>query len=169
MRAPLKTAAALLALVAAPLAARSPTNEQIEVMNAVHGFFDALRSDDKTALAQHMLPDGVIFIHNRIKPDQPRVDVVPVTDHLARWAKSPADVDEIMHIETVMVDGDMAQVWGPYYFEVEDKLNHCGFNSLSMIKTADGWKVANTSFSMEPPERCDALVAEVNSHWEFYP
>ena len=72
-----------------------------------------------------------------------------------------------MHIETVLVDGDMAQVWGPYYLTIAGSLSHCGINSLSMVKTAEGWKVANTSFTMEAPEACADKVAEVNSHFEF--
>lgn len=160
--------AASLASVATPLAARSPANEQIEVMGAVTTFFDALKSEDKTALAEVMLPEGVIFIHNRMNPDEARVDIVPVADHLARWASSKAEVEEFMHMDTVLVDGDMAQVWGPYYFNVAGKLSHCGINSLSMVKIADGtWRVANSSFSMEPPEKCGEIVAGVNSSFEF--
>ena len=165
------TAAALLAsaalLAAAPLAARSPTSEAIEVMNSVGDFFNALASDDKTALARQMIPEGVIFIHNRMTPDAPRVDVVPVAKHLENWLKSPADLAEIMHIETVDVDGDMAQVWGPYYFTVAGKLSHCGINALSMVKRDGAWLVANTSFTMEPPQQCEAMVAAINSHIEF--
>jgi len=165
MKALLTAAAAMLA--AAPLYANSPTPEAIEVMNGVGDFFDALASDDKTALARHMAPEAVIFVHNRMKPDAARVDVVPVARHLENWLKSPADLAEIMHIETVRVDGDMAQVWGPYYFTVAGNLSHCGINALSMVKRDGAWKVANTSFTMEPPESCEALVAEVNSHFEI--
>jgi ketosteroid isomerase-like protein len=153
--------AALLAT--APLAARSPTHEQIVVMDGVSAFFTALRSDDKTALARQMLPEGVIFVHNRMKPDAPRVDVVPVADHLARWATQTRTVYEAMDMAEVLVTGDMAQVWGPYYFEVEGRLSHCGINSLSMVKTAEGWKVANTSFTMEAPERCAEIVRQVDA------
>jgi hypothetical protein len=167
MRGLLKSAAALLGLAAAPLAANSPTSDQIEVMDGVEAFFEALRSDDKTALANTLLPEGMIFVHSRMNPETPRIDVVPAADHLARWATQTRKVDEFMHIETVLVDGDMAQVWGPYYFTVEEKLSHCGINSLSMIKTDDGWKVANTSFTMEPPAACEAIVAQVNAHWEI--
>jgi ketosteroid isomerase-like protein len=156
--------AALLA--ATPLAAGSPTNEQIEVMDGVSAFFAALRSDDKAALARQMLPEGVIFVHNRMTPDAPRVDVVPVAKHLENWLKSPPGLDEVMHYETVLVTGDMAQVWGPYVFTVAGKLSHCGINSLSMVKTSEGWKVANTSFTMEVPENCAAIVAEVNANIE---
>jgi hypothetical protein len=162
-----KTAAALLVLAAAPLAARSPSNEQIEVIEGVEAFFAALRSDDKTELADTMIADGMIFIHNRMAPDSARVDIVKVSEHLARWETQTRKVDEFMHVDTVLVDGDMAQAWGPYYFTVEGSLSHCGINSLSMVRTKSGWKVANTSFTMEPPETCDAIIAEVNAHWEF--
>lgn len=157
--------AALMA--AAPLAAKAPTSEQIAVMNGVSDFFAALSSDDKTALARQMAPEGVIFVHNRMTPDAPRIDVLPVARHLENWLKSPADVAEIMHIEEVLVDGDMAQAWGPYYFTIAGKLSHCGINSLSMVRREGRWLVANTSFTMEPPAACPAMVAEVNSHIEF--
>jgi len=164
----MKAILAIAALMAAaPLAANSPTSEQIAVVNGVSDFFTALSSDDKTALARQMVPEGVIFVHNRMKPEAPRVDVAPVARHLENWLKSPADIAEIMHIETVLVTGDMAQVWGPYYLTIAGSLSHCGINSLSMVKTAEGWKVANTSFTMESPEACAALVADVNSHFEF--
>jgi ketosteroid isomerase-like protein len=145
-------------LTAAPLAAE-PTSEQSEAIAAADAFFAALRSDDKIALAQQMLPEGVIFVHNRMKPDLPRVDAVPVAKHLENWTKSPTGFDERMVYSTVLVDGDMAQVWGPYRFTAGGKTTHCGINSLSLVKTQSGWKVANTSFTMVPPADCAALGA----------
>jgi hypothetical protein len=94
-----------------------------------------------------------------MKPDAPRVDVVPVAKHLERWAASPEDLDEVMAMQTVLVDGDMAQVWGPYRFMVRGETTHCGINSLSLVKTDSGWKVANTSFTMERPSECERLGA----------
>jgi ketosteroid isomerase-like protein len=156
--APAILGAALLA--AAPTSAEILSEEQVEVMIAVEAFFTALRSDDKSALARQMLPEGMIFIHNRMKPEAPRVDVVPVAKHLERWAASPPGLDERMDLQVIVVDGDMAQVWGPYRFMAGGKTTHCGINSLSMVETADGtWKVANTSFSMVPPDQCAALGA----------
>ena len=152
------TAPALAALAAAPLAAETPLPPEAEVTAAADAFFAALGSDDKTALAGVMLPEGVIFVHNRMDPAKPRVDAVPVADHLARWAKGTRKADEVMHYATVLVTGDMAQVWGPYSFWSDYELTHCGINSLSMVKTAEGvWKVANTSFTMERPSECERL------------
>jgi len=158
MKAFITAAAALLA--AAPLAAEEPTLEQAEAIAAADAFFAALRSEDRTALARQMLPEGMIFVHSRMKPEAPRVDAIPVADHLARWAKGTRKVDEVMRYDTVRVDGDMAQVWGPYRFISDGQTSHCGINSLSLVKTSEGaWKIANTSFTMELPERCAALGA----------
>lgn len=163
MKALLTAAAALLA--AAPLAAQSAPAEpyaerEAEVRKGVDAFFTALRSPDKTALARQMMPEGTIFIHDRTRPEGPRVEVVPVAEHLANWAKSPPGLDERMIYQTVLLDGDMALVWGPYRFIARGTTSHCGINQLSMVLTEDGsWKVANTSFTMELPEFCDELGA----------
>jgi hypothetical protein len=168
-------AAALTLVAAAPLAAQvAPpdmdrllaadeadpyTARDVGVRRAADAFFAALRNPDKTALARQMVPEGMIFIHNRMR-DKPEVDVVPVAEHLANWAKSPPGVDERMIYQTVLIDGDMAQVWGPYRFMAGGKTSHCGINVLSMVLTEDGaWKVANTSFTMERPEFCDEIGA----------
>ncbi len=150
-------------LAAAPLAAEESTPEQApehaEVIAGADAFFKALGSTRKTDLAQVMLPEGMIFVHNRMDPANPRVDIVPVARHLERWAGTTGRFIEEMKYETVLVNGDMAQVWGPYVFLANSVVSHCGINSLSMVKTDSGWKVANTSFTMEPPSECERLGA----------
>ena len=150
-------ATALLALT--PVAATAQDDPRAEAIAAVDAFFAALRSPDKSALGGVMLPDAMIYIHDRTDPAKPRVDAVKVADHLARWAGSPPDLDERMTYSTVLVDGDMAQVWGPYVFLVGGKVSHCGINSLSLVRTDAGWKVGNTSFSMVAPNQCAAIGA----------
>jgi ketosteroid isomerase-like protein len=171
----MKAIPAIAALIAATPLAAQPTSDQIDaaiaaaevagsstpedaVKAAADAFFAALRGDDKTALAAQMLTEGVIFVHNRMNP-KARVDVVPVAKHLENWAKSPPGLDEVMAYDTVLIDGDMAQVWGPYRFTAGGKTTHCGINALSLVLTDSGWKVANTSFTMERPEFCDELGA----------
>ena len=160
----MKALFALTALIAAaPLAAQDQvtleTTPEAEVALAAAEFFTALRSEDKTALARQMDPDGLIFIHDRMNSGAPEVIVVPVAKHLENWLRSPPGLDERMIYDTVLVDGDMAQVWGPYRFTVAGKTTHCGISSLSLVKREGVWKIANTSFTMELPERCAALGA----------
>ncbi len=149
-----------LMLASPPLMGRQPTPEQ-EVMDAVDDFFAALRSDDKTALARMMTDEdgGVIYIHDRTDPANPRLVVVPVADHLARWESGTGQAEEYMYITNLTVDGTMAHVWGPYKFWAEGEISHCGTNSLSMVRTEDGWRVGNTSFTMVPASECDEIGA----------
>ena len=130
-----------------------------EVTSAVWRFFKALRSDDKTALADHMDASGMITIHNRMDPSDPKIVFVPVSQHLENWLGSPQGLDERMFEQTILIDGDMAQVWGPYRFTSGGKTTHCGINSFSLVNHGDGWKVANTSFTMEQPSECERLGA----------
>ena len=151
--------AGLALAFATPAAAEEPASDRDAVVAAADAFFFALGSTDKTDLAEVMLPEGMIFVHNRLNPDNPRVDAVPVADHLERWAGTTDRFIEKMRYDTVLVDGDMAQVWGPYAFLVNSEVAHCGINSLSFVRTDDGWKVANTSFTMERPSECERLGA----------
>ncbi len=150
-------------LLTLALAAVAPTgafaSEQTEVVAAADAFFAALRSEDQTALAKIMIPEGVIFIHDRTGPEAPGVRIVPVSAFLESHETRTLRVDEVMIYDKVLIDGDMAQVWGPYRFEAEGVTTHCGINSMSFVKTDEGWKVGNTSFTMEPPEKCEALGA----------
>lgn len=135
-----------------------PTAET-QVEEAVRAFFRALADPDRTLLADHMVADGMIFVHNRMDPDNPRVDVVKVADHVERWKTRTGQYEETMAYDLILVDDDMAQVWGPYTFFADEEITHCGYNSLSMVRTDEGWKVANTSFSMVPPDMCREIGA----------
>ncbi|TRD11846.1 hypothetical protein FGU71_08250 [Erythrobacter insulae] len=144
---------------AAPKAVDTESNKAA-VIAAADAFFSALRDENKAALAQMMIPEAVIYIHNRMTPGKPQIRVVTVMDHLENWAKSPSGTDERMVYETVLIDGDMAQVWGPYVFLIDGEPAHCGINSLSFVKTPHkGWALGNTSFTMEPVNECKRLGA----------
>lgn len=147
----------LVASAVMPAKAEDRVTPAGEVRIAVWAFFEALGSDDKSALADHMVPEAMIFVHNRMDPQNPRVDHLPVAKHLENWAKRDGRFFEEMDVTSVLVDGDMAHVWGPYSFWVNYELSHCGINSLNLVKTQDGWKVANTSFTMERPSECERL------------
>ena len=96
----LQTFASLaIAFAAAPVladdhvtAAEETALDEAEVRIAVMAFMNAIGSDDKTDLAGHMIPEAMIFVHNRMDPGNPRVDLVPVAQHLERWATRTASI-----------------------------------------------------------------------------
>ncbi|QFT78819.1 nuclear transport factor 2 family protein [Erythrobacter sp. THAF29] len=156
---------AIIAGLLAALPAYAPASAQLtvtpreEAVAAADTFFAALRSENKAALAEVMIPEAVIFVHNHMDAENPRVSIVPVSEHLKRWANRTAQFDERMIYSEVMISGDMAHVWGPYAFWVEGEITHCGINSLSLVKQDGMWKVGNTSFTMEDPDLCPVLGA----------
>ncbi|MEM9310786.1 MAG: hypothetical protein AAGA34_05005 [Pseudomonadota bacterium] len=136
-----------------------PAYPRDSVLGAADAFFEALASADKTALADVMIPEATIFVHNRMELGNPRVYIVPVADHLARWARGTRNVSEKMVYQRVYENGDLGIIEGPYSFSVEGEVTHCGVNILNIVKTDEGWKVGNTSFTMVPPDMCDIVGA----------
>jgi hypothetical protein len=45
------------------------------------------------------------------------------------------------------VDGDIAMIWSPYVFLVDGKIVHCGTNHFDLVRSHDGWKVLNVTWT----------------------
>ena len=154
-----------LVILAAALAASSPALAQVtvtpkeEAVATVDAFFAALRSEDRTALAGVLDPQGTIYVHNHMDAENPQVSVVKAADFLAGHLRRTTRVDEHMSYEHVLVSGDMALVWGPYTFWADGEITHCGINSMSLAKQDGNWRVGNASFTMEQPNLCPVLGA----------
>lgn len=43
----------------------------------------------------------------------------------------------------VVSDGNLAHVWTPYRFYVDEKFSHCGANSFTLVYTDESWKILN--------------------------
>lgn len=43
----------------------------------------------------------------------------------------------------VQIDGNLAHVWTPYEFWLNDKFSHCGANAFTLAKTDEGWKIVH--------------------------
>jgi len=151
--------AAALAAAASPALAQDNESKHRALIKAADAFFEALRGEDKTALARTMLAESVIFVHDRRDPDNPKMRIVAAGEHLKNWETSPPGTDEYMRYEAVRVDGSMGHIWGPYVFLLNEKPTHCGINSMSFAMTDKGWRVANTSFTMTSLEECGPLGA----------
>ena len=157
---PALAAVATMALTSPALAqagetAQLPIVDEGPIFAAVNAFIAAIGDDDKTALAEHMIPEGTIFVHNLMDPANPSLAIVPVSDHLENWALRDGDFEETMHGYDLTVSWTMAHAWGGYSFAVNGEVTHCGVNSLSLVQTDDGtWKVGNASFTMVSPDNC---------------
>ncbi|MFD2874671.1 nuclear transport factor 2 family protein [Mucilaginibacter ximonensis] len=112
------------------------------VKQTVNNMFKAMRTGDSTLL-RSTFAKGVVFhsVENRrdgstalIAEDANEFIKAVGTPHKGIW-------DERIVITDVKIDGDLASVWAPYKFYLDDKFSHCGVDVFQLMKTAAGWKI----------------------------
>ena len=113
-------------------------------LGAVDALFDAMAKHDVEASRKLIVP-GASFVV--VKPDG-AVAMEHDTDYLDSLATHKEAFRERIWNAQVTVQGDIAQVWAPYDFHLDGKLSHCGIDSFSMVRTAEGWRVAGVSYTV---------------------
>jgi hypothetical protein len=59
---------------------------------------------------------------------------------------SPVWKEKLLSVN-IKIDGPLANVWVDYEFWMDDKLSHCGVNSIHLLKKKSGWKIFNITDS----------------------
>jgi hypothetical protein len=57
-------------------------------------------------------------------------------------ATGAAKLEEHLYDPLVRIDDDIAVVWSPYKYFMDDKLDHCGTDLFSMIRRYGCWMVS---------------------------
>ncbi len=55
----------------------------------------------------------------------------------------------------VRVDGEVAIVWAPYDFYINDSFSHCGHDGFQLVRTDRGWKLVSLIHTVEQPPDCE--------------
>jgi len=136
-----------------PKPSRNPnTDDAKAAAQVVESLFTAMKAKDAQAMSALFIKDGQL-----VAIDKPRTGEGPSTTRIfsgEAFAKlisesKGADYLEQMKDPEVKIFGDMALVFGRYTFHVGDKFSHCGTNSFHLVRTADGWKIANVASTLE--------------------
>ena len=104
----------LLLVLLPPLPAQN--GEERDVLAAAQRIFDGMAAHDAAMIRSVLLPDARLY--------SARGDTAPTAMPAEDFASR------------------IAHVWGEYEFLRDGKFNHCGVDSFSLLKTAEGWKVA---------------------------
>lgn len=128
-------------------ACETPTTEEEKaVISAVETFFHALATKDSAEAKTVMMPQGRFY--------SVREDGTIRTQTHETFFKSIAaeksDFVERMWDPTVLIQGGIAVVWTPYDFHRNGEFSHCGIDAFNLLKTAEGWKIAGTIYTVEP-------------------
>jgi Putative lumazine-binding len=129
---------ALFLFAAAPQFAQSA--DEKDAIATAQKTFDGMAAHDGAALRSLMLPDARLFsIRTQAAPTVTTAEMFATQigaakgELLERFTAQPV----------VSIRGRMAQVWGEYEFLRDGKFTHCGVDSFTLFKTAEGWKVAS--------------------------
>lgn len=115
-----------------------------EVRAVIQRLFEGMRTAD-SGMVRSTFATGARFASidagttpSTIKYESPDAWLAAIATSGKRW-------DERLHDVQVRVDADMAQVWAPYVFYVDDKLRHCGVDAIELLRDAGGWKITQLS------------------------
>lgn len=147
-----------LALCASAAAQTAPKNvaakadDKQEAIATANKLFEAMRVKGAEAIRALFTPEGQLVAIDRPRTGEGlskmRVFTADAFAKAISEAKAPEFIEKMAQPE-VKIFGDMALDFGRYTFHVGDKFSHCGTNSFHLVRTADGWKIANAASTLE--------------------
>ena len=143
-------AVVLLATLAWAQAAKqeTPEAEAKAALAVVNQLFAAMRAKDAPAMQALFLAEGQFIATDR-RNGQPQRRVFNGESFAKLIVGTKGILNERMYKPEARVNGDLALVWGRYGFYVDERFSHCGLNAFHLLRTSDGWKIANGASTIE--------------------
>ncbi len=117
-------------------------NAQTSPYDAVERFFDAFHTKDSIVLQEAFASDARLQraeIRNGISVV--RNSSIPNFIKAASNRPETAIWDERLGDPIVQQHQNLATVWVPYRFYLNNQLSHCGFNSFTLVRLNSVWKI----------------------------
>jgi len=108
-------------------------------------FFDGFHSGDTLKMKSVMMPNMMMQSAYLKSDGENEVRYSRGSDFLKVVASRPEGQvwkERLLGYEVVS-DGNLAHVWTPYRFYVDEKFSHCGANSFTLVYTDESWKILN--------------------------
>lgn len=143
---------ALLLLL--PLSATAQIDEKA-VLAVAQQVFDGINTRNGDLIRGAMLPDA-LTVSTLTRDGVPMIRAGNASQMAEQVASATQDFHERMFETTVQIQEGVALVWAAYDFHVDGAFSHCGIDTFSMVRTAEGWKVAALTYTVQQdgcPER----------------
>ena len=138
----------ILLLLFIPLVSFGQDDEKEKLKTVVNTFFEGFHSKDSLLIVSVIdksfdlnstsLKEGKGVLTN-INGDNFVSAIISRPD-------SPVWKEKLLSFD-IKIDGPLANVWVDYEFWLDDKLSHCGVNSIHLLKKKSGWKIFNITDS----------------------
>ena len=138
----------LLLLLFVPLVSCNQNLEKEKLKSVVETFFEGFHNKD--SLVINSVIDNSFNINSTSFKENDgilrNINGDNFVSAIISRADSPVWKEKLLSFN-IKIDGPLANVWVDYEFWVDDKLNHCGVNSIHLLKKKSGWKIFNISDS----------------------
>ena len=122
------------------------TNPETEaIKKAVNTIFEGMKACDSAMVKSVFAPAAIL---QTIRPAKDGLSGTVTVDRMEPWLKAiaqpkkPEQVwNEKINFDQILIDGNLAQVWGSYTFHIGTTFSHCGTDNITLVKHADGWKI----------------------------
>lgn len=124
-----------------PIEAQQSQEEKIKEVISL--FFEGLQSGDTIKIKQ-TISDKLILQTTFINKDGKSVlknESVSTFLNSIASKKNKNNWEERLLSYHIQIDDNMANVWTPYKFYLNNKFSHCGVNSFQMFNDGEQWKI----------------------------
>jgi hypothetical protein len=142
-------ATALLLPAAGALRAQPARGDSAAVVATVQRLFDGMARRDTAALRALLLP-GTRFVALPVDgAATPAPRAQTDSAFLRSLVARPERLLERMWTPAARVAGPIATVWTPYDFHRDGAFSHCGIDTVTLLRTADGWRIAALVYTVQ--------------------
>lgn len=145
-------------------AASDAAAAKLEAIAVADRLFEAMRTKNLDAIRALFTPTGQLVAIDKPRTGEgistTRVFTGEAFAKMISEAKG-ADFIEKMPQPQANVFGDLATVYGRYTFHVGDKFSHCGTNTFNLVRTKEGWRIANAASTLEFQCQRDLKMVEI--------
>lgn len=108
----------------------------------VDDFFSAFHAKDTTAIKQYCHSEIILQTIANTKEGN-KLESEVFSDFLKSLTTIPTNMkfQEKLLDYKVEIDGNLAHVWTPYEFYINDKLSHIGANSFTLYNDNGSWQI----------------------------
>ena len=145
-----KILTAVIFTMAISLPAFAQKDDAKDALAVVNKMFTEMANHNPAAIAELFTKDSNLTAIIKRKDGKTAIMALTGETFSKNFAEKRGEIKEEMYEQKTLVDGDLAMVWGRYVFFVDGKISHCGLNSFDLVRTETGWKIANSSSTIDP-------------------
>jgi len=114
-----------------------------DVQKTIEFFFEAFHQKDSVKLKSVCSDKMILQSISESKTKGNKLSDETAKEFYKSIASIPSNVkfQEKILSYNIQIDGNMAHVWAPYEFYLNDKLSHSGVNTFTLFKENDVWKI----------------------------